>query len=156
MQPFNDNEIQFDTINSPYFNFMYALRAPEAKRQYPKRLEVFLDYLRFKGSIAEKCDQLYEFIRHEPKTFQNALISYIIFHKERAHKGEISESTIPNYYKPIKLFCDMNDLIINWRLVTRGIPRGRHASEDRVPTRDEIKKLLEYPEVRIKPIVLTM
>ena len=144
-------------MGSPYFRFIYALKAPETKRQYPRRLEVFLDYLKLQGSTIEaKANQLYEFTKQDPKTFQNALLNYIFFQNDRAKKQEISESTIPNYYKPIKLFCDMNDVIINWRLVTRGIPKGRHASEDRVPTRDEIKKLLEYPDRRIRPIVLTM
>jgi hypothetical protein len=67
-----------------------------------------------------------------------------MFQKERAAKREITESTIPNYYKPVKLFCDMNDIIINWKLVTTGMPRGNHAANDRAPTIDEIKKLLEY------------
>jgi hypothetical protein len=33
---------------------MYALKAPEKKRQYPKRLDVFLDYLKLLGSTIEK------------------------------------------------------------------------------------------------------
>lgn len=144
-------------MDSSYFRFIYSLKAPETKRQYPKRLEVFLDYLQLSGStVEEKATQFYEFIKQDPRTFQNALINFIIFQKERAYRGEIVESTIPNYYKPIKLFCDMNDIIINWRLITRGVPRGKHASEDRVPTKDEIKKLMDYPDRRIKPIVLTM
>ena len=84
------------------------------------------------------------------------LIDFIIFQKERVVKGEITESTIPNYYKPVKLFCDMNDIIINWKLVTRGMPRGNYAANDRTPTLDEIIQILKYPDISIKPIILTM
>ena len=48
---------------SPYFKFEYALHAPATKRQYPKRLEVFLNYLNIRGkSVAEKSNILYTLI----------------------------------------------------------------------------------------------
>jgi len=50
----------------------------------------------------------------------------------------------------------MNDLVLNWKKVTRGMPRVRQAANDRAPTIEEIQKLIEYPDRRIKPIVYTM
>jgi hypothetical protein len=71
-------------------------------------------------------------------------------------RGEIAASTISNYYKPVKLFCDVNNILINWKFISRGIPKGKHASDDRAPTLSEIHELLKYPDTRIKPIVLVM
>ena len=50
----------------------------------------------------------------------------------------------------------MNDLILNWKKISRGLPTGRRAANDRAPTIEEIQKLVEYPDRRIKPIVYTM
>ena len=83
-------------------------------------------------------------------------MKFIAFQHQRAMKGEISETTIANYYKAAKLFCEMNDLVLNWKKITRGLPRGRQAANDRAPTMEEIQKLVEYPDRRIKPIVYTM
>ena len=38
----------------PLERFLIALRAPETKRQYPKRLESFLDFLELRGTLEEK------------------------------------------------------------------------------------------------------
>lgn len=45
---------------------------------------------------------------------------------------------------------------INWKVVSRGLPLGRDAANDRAPTIDEIRKLVEYPNRRIRPIVYTI
>ena len=43
---------EVDEINvNPVLNFFFALKAPESKRQYPKRFEKFLDYLKLEGYI---------------------------------------------------------------------------------------------------------
>ena len=39
----------------------------------------------------------------------------------------------------------MNDLVINWKLITRGMPSGKHAANDRAPTIEEIKKTTRIP-----------
>ncbi|MGA9154620.1 MAG: hypothetical protein WBZ36_28895, partial [Candidatus Nitrosopolaris sp.] len=33
------------------------------------------------------------------------------YQNDRANRGEISVSTIPNYYRATKLFCEMNDIV---------------------------------------------
>ena len=50
----------------------------------------------------------------------------------------------------------MADISIPWKKISRGLPRGRNYADDRIPTDDEIRKLLEYPDRRIKSIVYTM
>ena len=47
-------------------------------------------------------------------------------------------------------------LVLNWKRITKGIPSNKTSANDRAPTVEEIKKLVEYPDRRIKPIVYTM
>ena len=50
----------------------------------------------------------------------------------------------------------MSDVDIPWKRITRGLPLARAAANDRAPTIDEIQKLVQYPDRRIKGIVYTM
>jgi hypothetical protein len=46
----------------------------------------------------------------------------------------------------------MNDIIISWKRITRGLPKGRKWADDRAPTIEEIRKIVEYPDRRINQL----
>jgi hypothetical protein len=141
---------------NPIAVFMYALKAAESRRQYPRRFKIFLDYLKLEGGLEEQAKQFLSKATESQQRAEEALIGFISYELERAKKREISECTIPNYYRATKLFCEMNDIILNWKKIARGLPRAGKAANDRAPTIEEIQKLVEYPDRRIKPIIHTM
>jgi integrase len=88
-------------------------------------------------------------------TFEN-ILKFIQYQNDRANRKEIAGDTVKNYVKSIKLFCDMADTSVLWKKITRGLSRGRRYANDRIPTLEEIRKLVDYPDRRIKAIVYTM
>jgi hypothetical protein len=60
----------------------------------------------------------------------------MILQEERVERGEIRVSTMSNYYKPVKTFCEMNGIILSWKRINR----GRNVANDRAPTLEEIRK----------------
>ena len=50
----------------------------------------------------------------------------------------------------------MNRVRLDWKIIRRGVPTGNKAANDRAPTLEELQKLVEYPDPRIKSLVCVM
>ena len=92
---------------TPYENFLYALKAEETKRQYPHRLDKFLTFIGLRGTIQEKCSKLDEYGNGNVNLLQSNIIRFINFQRERIVKKELSEGTLQNYIKALKLFYNL-------------------------------------------------
>ena len=149
---------QLESESNAWTLYLYAMKSPVTREKYQKRLDKFFDFLGLEGgSIEEKSRVFVEMARKDNSnwTFNN-ILKFIQFQNSSMVRKEISGATVRNYVKSIKLFCDMADLPVTWKKITRGLPRGRRYADDRIPTIEELTKLLEYPDRRIKAIVYTM
>ncbi len=124
-----------------------ALKSKEVQRQYPNLLERFLDFCKFEGSnVEQKAMKFSGFARSKSQEeIEDLVIRFVLFQKERIEKGEITSGTLGNYVKAIKLFCRMNRINIFWEIISRSLPKVKQHANDRIPTVDEMKKLIEYP-----------
>ena len=43
----------------------------------------------------------------------NVIIRFLQYQKDRVNRKEITGSTLRNYVKVLKLFCEMNDLLVS-------------------------------------------
>ena len=86
----------------------------------------------------------------------SSFINFIVTQNRRVDRKEITPGTVRNYYKAAKLFCEMNDVIVNWKKIAKGLLREKQYGDDRAPTIGELIQLMKYPDRRIKPIILVM
>jgi len=145
-------------VTSPYYMFKYSIRSELTRKYYERRIRTFFDFIEFlTGSqIEERCNLFAQKAKNDNNWTTVHIIRFLQYEKDRVEKGEITAATLNNFVKSIKLFCEMSDIPISWKKITRGLPRPRAVANDRAPTIEEIKQLVEYPDRRIKPIIYTM
>jgi hypothetical protein len=140
--------------DSPMSDFLDVRLAYLTRQQYIIRLKMFFDSLNLHGSLDKQSREFLERVKKDKEWAQNGLKYFIRDKRRRAEAGELAESTIRNFYKPVKLFCTIHDVELSWKKITNTIPEGRRFANDRAPTHEEIGKVIEYPDRRIKPLVL--
>ena len=144
--------------SNAYSLFVYAVRSQVTRDYYLRRLRIFFNFLDLNSeqTIEERCNYFADKGTKDPNWAFSCIVRFLQFQKERVEKEEITGATLRNFIKAIKLFCEMADIPIQWNKITRGLPKIRRHADDRAPTIEEIQKLCEYPDRRIKGIVYTM
>src|SRR5215207_11242289 len=87
---------------------------------------------------------------------QHMIENYVLLLQTKVRNGEISAGTGSVMIPPIKLLCEMNDIILNWRKINKLLPHGNDNAADEAYTREQIKKMLEYSDLRAKIPILFM
>ena len=102
------------------------------RQKYQKRLEKFFDFLGIEGStVVDKSKKFIDRIKLEDNNNNNkqwvfsSLIKFMQFLLDRVNRKEITGATVRNYVKSIKLFCEMADIPISWKKITRDCQEAR-------------------------------
>jgi hypothetical protein len=153
----NRVEVVEEEVSDAYSLFIYAMRSQVTKDYYLRRLRIFFNHLNLLpgGNMEERINLFAAKGKRDPnRAFSCIESSYNI--KRNELKEKRSQGTLRNFVKAIKLFCEMSDIPIAWKKINRGLPKIRRFADDRAPTIEEIQKISDYPDRRIKGIVYTM
>ncbi|MDR4490204.1 MAG: hypothetical protein R2685_04795 [Candidatus Nitrosocosmicus sp.] len=150
-----DNEDE--NFIEPYVIFDYSIRSAQTKDTYFRRLRTFFQYSGIEGeNFRDKCNNFAIKGQKSPQWAFKLILNFIQFQKQRVANKEIKSGTLRNHQKTIKSFCESTDILIPWKKITKGLPKGKRSSDDRSPTLEEIRLICNYPDRRISAIVSVM
>jgi len=147
-----------ESLTNAYSLFVYAIRTQITRDYYLRRLRTFFDFIKIlpNAKIERRRNHFAALaIKDHDWTFSK-IIGFLQYQKDRVEREEITAATLYNFVKALKLFCEMSDVPVSWKKITRGLPKVRSFANDRAPTIEEIRKMTEYPDRRMKSIVFTM
>jgi len=150
------NESEED--NNAYSLFLYGVRSPVTRDYYLRRLRIFFNYIKLlpDQTMEKRCNSFAAYARNNPNLVFRNIIEFLQYQRERVERKEIVGATLKNFLKPLKLFCEMSDIPVPWKKITRGLPKVKRYADDRAPTFEEIKKICDYPDRRMKALIFTM
>jgi integrase len=150
-------------LGRPYELFKGSIRSKETVILYRKQLFAFCSYMKMNTEdIVSKYGQ---FIKVKGKNkpnlegqieLQKLVEDYVLTLQDKVNTSLIKASTCGAFLPPVKLFCEMNGIILNWKLIDRLLPRGNGNALDEAYDRQKIQKMLEHCDLRARIPILFM
>jgi integrase len=133
-----------DEQSKAYFNFINALNSESTRNSYKFCLEKFLIYCKL---------DLTSFLKLPTEEMSNLIIKYLVDKKiSRGYKNLVTAT--------LKHLCEINDIVLNWKKIKKFINSEKTGNEangrDRACTHEEIQKLLDFCDQRMKTIFLIL
>jgi integrase len=133
-----------DENSEAFFNFINSLGAQHTRESYRFCLEKFLSHYGI---------DLISFLKLPQQEITNLVIRYLVDRKiSRGYKKLVTSS--------IKHACEINDIVLNWKKIKKFISSEKTGNEtngrDRGYTQEEIKKILDFVDQRIKTAILIL
>jgi len=124
---------------------MASMRLSEAtKKGYLGRVEKYLRHVR------KEPDQFVREVKSHPRKFEGEFIRFI----QQTGKTS-SPSTTTAYRDSLKRFLEINRVTgIKWEYINEFVPSSRKAGQDRAPTQEEVRKIVDVADLRMKCLVL--
>lgn len=101
-------------------------------------------------------DGLVQFAKENPSAAEKKIISLLSQDRLKIERGEITACTVNNWLKAVRLFLEMNDVVLNWKKIRRMLPTIRRYALDRVPTLEELREILDAADIRGKALTLVL
>lgn len=146
-----------------YRLFKSGIRSKETLRTYKKGLFYFCDHLQMTtDELIRKYNPILNLNNNYVANvaglmeLQKIIEDYVLRLQTWVSEGKIKPATCANYLPPLKLFCDMNDIILNWKKIHKLLPRNEGNAADESYHRDMIQKMLEHSDLRTKIPILFM
>jgi hypothetical protein len=113
----------------PYQDFLFAINSPVTRERYSTRLRSFFVHIGIEGTTMEeeRCRKFVEKVKESGENGNSkwayvSVIKFLQHQKDRYDKKEIAGSTVRGYYKAVKLFAEVNDILLPWSKIKRGLP----------------------------------
>jgi len=123
-----------------------------------KELQLLLDSCRSdstKKQYAFHMKKYFDFVGHLPKgkdQIEQKMLDYILFLKKQG----ASYHSIHIAIAPVKSFYSINDVVINVKKIGKFLPEYKKIRKDRAYTHEEIGRLLEIADERLKVLILLL
>ena len=128
-------------------NFLQGIGNEETKEGYLIKLRLFLEH------AGVSPDEFVSLAKRKPKEAERLITEYVV-----SRKGAVSGATLRNFKAALKLFLAMNDVgdALNWTRIGKVMPTARRHGSDRAPTAEELRRILDSCDLRMKCVVLLM